>query len=744
MAINVSAGQSSLTSSAGTTTAVTSADTVAIQAGQAAVRPADLIPASPANTAAILGAGALIPVGFSWSTSGAIGPFTVEASRSRDFESRRIAESEGLSLDISLESGAWFWRIRDAAGNYSRISQLTVLSDTAPAPLAPATGSAFNFRSAPPPVSLAWTAVPQATGYDYQLASAPDFTTILSEGRASAPSIVLSGLPAGSLYWRVRARYDFAALAGQAWSSPASFSLNQVAIPEAPRPNSPPAAFRVLAVDSASLLFAWSVMPDAASYELAIWPSAAGNAPTLPATWQGSGNVYRPDRNLPEGDYFWSLRTVAADGVASSWSAPRNLVVQGVQQPQAAAPLDGHEIEGAATTRLQVAWRGYAEAVVLVSRSPDFSQLVSSTAGDANRATIELPGPGTYYWAVRDPRLPETVPESVRSIRVLPPLAAPRLVTPAPAARLQTSATTAIRFAWQVDPGISYSRFSLRQTRDQRLVFESQTADSSLELPGDIFETGDYQWTVQAFAQSGTATARGSPAGIASFNVQSLRVPPASRVLEPPPDSRLPGLTAARSGLRLAWSASETGMSYLVRLLRTDGSLVSETRTALTAIQIPNPGPGSYRWSVAGQATDGAELPALESSFQVDAIPALGAVSVQAPRANQALDVTNADFVRFSWTALRDANAYEISLTDLRTGNLVFTRIVEAGQELLYRELDKLDVAAYSFRIRALLVTPEGTIERSGPVRTIPFSITITTGGSPVLTTPKEIYVQNP
>jgi hypothetical protein len=185
-------------------------------------------------------------------------------------------------------------------------------------------------------------------------------------------------------------------------------------------------------------------------------------------------------------------------------------------------------------------------------------------------------------------------------------------------------------------------------------------------------------------------------------------------------------------------------MSYLVRLLRADGSLVSETRTSLTALQLPNPGPGSYRWSVSGQATDGAGLPALESSFQIEAIPPLGSVAVQAPRANQALDVTDADFVRFSWTALVEANAYEISLTDQRSGQLVFTRIVERGQEFLYREMDKLDVAAYSFRIRALLVTADGTIERSGPVRNVPFSITITTGGAPVLTTPKEIYVQNP
>ncbi|MBU0955449.1 MAG: FecR family protein [Spirochaetes bacterium] len=741
--VNVSSGQAVL-SAGGESTSLTNSESALIQSGQTSIKTAALIVTRPLNGDAVSAGTVLVPVSFAWNDSGGQPPYTIEIARDRDFSLRRVTETDANTLTLELDSGTWYWRVQDSAAGSSRTSQFTVISDIAPLLLSPTDGGNQSYRNSTPALNFSWAGISMASSYEYQLSADAQFSTILREGRITSTAIALTGLPPGSFYWRVAARYDFGGINRGRFSEPRSFTLVQTQAPASPALESPPENFPVLSTESSKLIFSWSVIPETESYELALWQAVAGNSPPAQALWQGKANVYRPQNSIAEGSYYWSIRSIAADGTASAWAAPRRLLVEAASQPQPVAPLDAYEILSSASTLIQLSWRGYPEAVIIVGRDTDMAAPISSTNGSANRATIQLPGPGLYYWTAVDPRMENTDSQKLRSILVISPPAAPELLQPAQGRQLELAPDDNLDFSWTSAGGAAAYKFSLRNNETRQLVHQTETTETRLRLSAGIIPSGSYTWTVQSVVTTPAGNKHVSPEARSDLRINTIRVPPAPAILAPRPGTQLEGLTAARSGLTLSWSASEPGMTYLVKIWRADGTVMLEQSTKSTEVRLANPGPGVYRWSLGGAAADGASLAIQENSFQINLIPALPTPTVQTPRNAETLDLTNADFIKFGWAAVTDANAYEISLSSSTGSKLIFSRIVETGLEFLFRELDQLDIGQYSFRIRALLLNRDGTIERSGSLRSVTFSITIKTGGAPVLTTPKEIYVETP
>lgn len=710
--------------------------------GRASAPPPSPSPLSPGPGSLALGLGEEVGVRFSWDPAGLAGPFTLEASRSRDFIAREALDTDAAEAELSLGGGTWYWRVRDASGNSSRAVAFRIIADRRPALLSPDPGAAIGYRGAASAVGLSWSPSEEATGYDYELSSDAAFSAPAGGGMAGAAGVSLRGLPDGIYYWRARARYDFGGGAVGAWSEPRSFSIARGVEPAAPRLVSPAdgAAFVTPRGGGAvGSLFAWEPAPGATRSELAIWPRGAerGAAPS----WSGKGSFVRLDFASAPGEYLWSVRGVEADGSVSAWSEPRGLSLVPREPPEPASPADGHIVESDGSVELSFLWRGAPDARAALFGDRALASQIASADGVGGRAIIRLPGPGLYYWAVADgPGAPFGPP---RSILVRPPLPAPTISSPARGSTITLRSGEELRLGWASIEGASGYRVSLRDDAGA-LRFDALTETAGIAVKAEALGPGRYSWSVRAVEGAEGGSQRVGPAASSSFAVGAVRIPAAPGLSSPRDGATIEGLSARRSGIRFAWRHEEPGVSFSFRLERGGGELVAERQLDRTPeLTLPDPGPGEYRWIVSGRAADGAALPPASATFTVSAVPPLAVPTLREPRAGAAVDMTEADRLRFAWSRVGEANAYELALST-RDGRPVFSRILGDLSEYAFTELERLDVGAYVVSLRALTRDAAGAVMRSSPPRSVSFSLSVRTGGRPTLLSPKELYVQDP
>src|SRR5207302_3975945 len=119
-------------------------------------------------------------------------------------------------------------------------------------------------------------------------------------------------------------------------------------------------------------------------------------------------------KTVPNGTYYWRVRTVGPDGSVSAWTSPRSFTKNWTLQPALQTPSDGQTLSFPATP-VVLRWSaipGAAQYLVSVASDPALGSLVfkysnqDDTNGPpnvaANSAAISNAlAPGTYYWAVQ-------------------------------------------------------------------------------------------------------------------------------------------------------------------------------------------------------------------------------------------------------------------------------------------------------------------------------------------------------
>jgi len=192
----------------------------------------------------------------------------------------------------------------------------------AAAPIAPSAVSPTDGASVSEPFTISWTAVSDPTGiiaYNWQVSSSSAFTSVLLQNSTNgATEASVSGLANGTYLWRVQAVNG--AFEQGAWSQPRSFTVTSAGT-GAPS-LAPPKGYSTFH-PSEVMTFAWSAIPDAASYILQY-----STDPSFPLFTSGQfDNI--PDTSFsfaianPEGNYFARVFAVDASG---NFSAPSNVI----------------------------------------------------------------------------------------------------------------------------------------------------------------------------------------------------------------------------------------------------------------------------------------------------------------------------------------------------------------------------------------------------------------------------------
>ncbi|HZM76516.1 MAG TPA: hypothetical protein VFC19_12360 [Candidatus Limnocylindrales bacterium] len=276
---------------------------------------------------------------------------------------------------------------------------------SAPALLGPASGASVTI-----PLTISWSQVPDAGGYNWEISLTSGFVTVLERNLvllsgAATTQDVVSGLPNGTYFWRVQAVSRD--LEPGAWSSPRSFTVTGSG------PGVPGTAVLNPPLDGTqfhsweNFTFTWSTVPGAVSYIL-----QESTDPTFPVgTRSRQVNIPGPHETVSfnpsiQGNFKARVIAVNASGLMGQ---PSNLVDFSVLDsnpfpppPTLVAPANGTSSQ----LPLTLAWThvpnhqelGYT---LQISKNSSFTLIESSFGLTDNSKIVTSLTTGTKFWRVR-------------------------------------------------------------------------------------------------------------------------------------------------------------------------------------------------------------------------------------------------------------------------------------------------------------------------------------------------------
>lgn len=235
-----------------------------------------------------------------------------------------------------------------------------------------------------PTAEVSWQPVAGASSYRVTVTRDRERTEAVLSQVVQTARATLSGLPHGKLYLHVRA-VDAARLAGYPGTAAMTVRLE----PAAPITLEP--ARGAAHYGDSAVLFGWARVDAAAQYLIEIADNADFTGDVRRATTRDTGAA----QVLDNGQWWWRVRSLDADGEAGPWSAAVAFSV--LPQPPAASVTD----DGSGT--LHLGWpedaHGQAPAGyrVQLAADPAFAQMVEEVSATANEASVPRPLSGEYF-----------------------------------------------------------------------------------------------------------------------------------------------------------------------------------------------------------------------------------------------------------------------------------------------------------------------------------------------------------
>lgn len=238
---------------------------------------------------------------------------------------RGSVATNSLSL-TSVAQVTWYWRIQaaDRAGNLSEWSSPFSFNSgsaappaTAPTLLNPASGASVG-----QPVNFDWSDVSGATSYEIQIDNSSTIASpFVASQTLTASHTSIAGLPAQSLWWRVRAINSGGA---GPFSSMRSFTPQSGVTLPAPALVSPANDARFS--PGRAITFDWSDVSGATSYSIEIDDSSTIAAPLILTQTVTSSQT--TIGSLPTRRMWWRVRANGSAGAAGTWSEVRRFEVK--------------------------------------------------------------------------------------------------------------------------------------------------------------------------------------------------------------------------------------------------------------------------------------------------------------------------------------------------------------------------------------------------------------------------------
>jgi hypothetical protein len=281
----------------------------------------------------------------------------------------------------------------------------------------------------------------------------------------------------------------------------------------APTPLEPAANASVEALPA----FAWSAVAGATSYEFQLAADRNFNAPVL-----GRGEGQFSTRNIratvkktvPNGTYWWRVRSATKAGATSQWSTPRSLRKAWTGAPSSLAPAPGFPFAfPSSPTRLNWSPVPYAASYLFsLASDPALANLVEGGGKPVETwATNYVPEAnllpqGTYYWGVTplDSQGNRGGASTVASFT----WSWPSTTTPVVSDLVAATEYFDPQFSWAPVPGATKYEVEVNSSQDfapGSKVCCAQTTISTSLAPTVVYRDNTYYWRVRALDAAGNS-----------------------------------------------------------------------------------------------------------------------------------------------------------------------------------------------------------------------------------------------
>jgi len=705
---------------------------------------------SPAHDSFWLSYGGESRVAFSWRSEPPRASYGLEVSRSSAFESvlrdERFASPEG---SLALGPGTYYARAyaetEGGARTRAQAIRFTVIEDRPPAPESPPEGSAYAYRVAPPSSRFSWEPSRAAASHVLEIARDEAFANVVARS-PSGGSFTQAAVPGeGRFFWRIVPVYAFKAAGAEPLPSSArSFAVSRMAqIPAAellsPRDGE---TIPVKAVEETGLRFSWKPEPESIASVITIARDAA-MADTV-GVRESRTSALEYGEKLPAGNYWWRVVTRDSEGNESPPSKPSAFSIS-LAPPvvRLASPAEGAEADAA----LRFEWEAEGATAFALELSEDeaFGSPIKRET-TLPRADLRDLRPGRLWWRVKaiGPRGIELSSSETRSLRILPPLPAPRPLSPEEGEGLDLAGAAAVQFSWSAADGADGYSFRLVGADGKAIREEGSVTGVSYRFTDvEALDPGRYRWEIAAYQTRPDRVRRSETAGAAFAVERNARIRP-PELAEPVDGASIGELDLKRAGLSFSWKADPLTPETRFVLARDPGfrEILSERATKESRASFRRLEPGEYWWSVSGVGPNGSNYSSAVRRFTVRKAPPLPDPSIVKPARGEKIEMADKDSLSLAWSPVAGATHYSATLTSLKTGETVAVLERTRGTSWEFTDLSRLDVASFSLVVQAFAVGEDGSIERRSGKSAVEFSLKLSTRmGAPEIVSPDVIYL---
>ena len=254
--------------------------------------------------------------------------------------------------------------------------------------------------------------------------------------------------------------------------------------------------------------FAWERVTGADHYEFQLAADVGFNSLMYSVSTKNTRAT--PDKTVPNGEYYWRVRTVDSVGGVSPWSPFSTIVKLWAGDPTLSSPADNAVISYPADP-LVLRWTavpGAAKYRVFVATDQGLSNLVSGTNPWEVQALNLVPNvllpQNTYYWAVT-PLDAQGNPGEQSEIRSFT-WTWPSGTTPTLTDLNDTTEVFDPEFSWDAVPGAA--RYEVEVNSDvnfdpaSKVCCTDKPIDTQL-TPLEVFANNTYYWRVRAVDRDG-------------------------------------------------------------------------------------------------------------------------------------------------------------------------------------------------------------------------------------------------
>lgn len=298
-------------------------ETVSLKNKEIIVSEINLNLISPEDSSVVTGKTKSIPVNFTWNVKNA-GKLKLELSRNSRFtDILKSYKVSGESLNVSLESGVYYWRLgsegKGGPADYSPYRKLIVMSSSPPAIQYPKNNQVFSYVSVVPMIDFSWNRIEAAKYYTLELSKSSGFSEITKSLTTANTHVSIDKLEPGKYF----ARLGFEPISKEVQkenSEVISFSIELKTQVDPPTiiSNTNAQEFVKENYNKTGVLLQVKDSPEITGYTFQISDSKDFSKIIKEETTPI--NNYKLTAKLEEGEYYWRASGITRDGKRTQYS----------------------------------------------------------------------------------------------------------------------------------------------------------------------------------------------------------------------------------------------------------------------------------------------------------------------------------------------------------------------------------------------------------------------------------------